>query len=91
MTGRYNLWINLTVDADSEDDAFDFAFEAMSLADGQGLMDHRTETLASWSVEGPGDSEKMWTTCGKCGLMNIEIVDDGGGGSAAEFCEKCDD
>lgn len=83
---RYELWVNLTVEADSEDSAFDYAYEAMQLAEGQGLMDHRKEELLSWSIEGPGESEKMWTSCEKCGRLNIEIVED----MAPEFCDACD-
>ena len=84
-SGRYDLWINMTIEADSEDAAFDYAFEAALLAEGQGLMDHRSEVLVSWSVEGPSESEKMWTSCGKCGKLNIEIVEH----MAAEFCDVC--
>jgi hypothetical protein len=80
----YYLWVNLKVEAESLDDAYDYAFEAMTLAEGQGLMDHRTETLKSWSIEGP--EETFWTTCGKCEQMNIEIIDD----SAPEFCNACE-
>jgi Zn finger protein HypA/HybF involved in hydrogenase expression len=84
---RYDLWINVSIEAETEDAAFDYAFEAAELAEGQGLMDHRPEVLISWSVEGPSKSEKMWTLCEKCGKLNIEIVD----GMAPEFCEACNE
>lgn len=83
---RYELWVNMTIEADSEDSAFDYAFEAMQLAEGQGLMDHRPEELVAWSIEGPSKSEKMWTSCEKCGKLNIEIVEN----MAPEFCDACD-
>ena len=83
---RFSLWVNITVEADSEDAAFDYVYEAMCLAEGQGLMDHRPETLMAWSVEGRSDSEPMWTSCEKCGKLNIEIVED----SAPEFCDVCE-
>ena len=83
---RYELWVNMTVEADTEDAAFDYAFEAMHLAEGQGLMDHRAEELVAWSIEGPSESEKMWTSCGQCERLNIEIVED----MAPEFCDACD-
>jgi hypothetical protein len=85
MTRRFELWVNLTIEAESEGEAFEYAFEAMCLAEGQGLMSHRPETVTSWSVEGPSDSESMWTTCGKCGKMTVEIIDE----SAPEFCQDC--
>lgn len=31
------------------------------------------------------DDETMWTSCARCGRMNIEIVED----SAPELCDEC--
>lgn len=83
---RYDLWINITVEANSEDAAFDYAFEAMCLTEGQGLMDHRPEMLMTWSIEGPSETETMWTSCNNCGYLNIEIIED----TAPEVCNACD-
>lgn len=80
----FEISIHLTIRADNVDRAMDFAFEAASLADGQGLMDHRSETIITWSVEGPESYD--YTACEKCGLMNIPIVE----GMAPEFCDDCD-
>ena len=82
---RFTIAITMTIDADSEDQAFDYAYEAMCLAEGQGLMEHRSETVVAWHVIGLADDEPMFTSCGSCGELNIEIVDD----SAPEFCDAC--
>lgn len=80
----FEVSIHLTIKAANVGEAMDFAYEAASLADGQGLMDHRTETIVTWSVEGPESYD--YTTCGKCGLMNIPIIES----MAPEFCDDCE-
>lgn len=84
-TKTFVLWVNMTIEAVDEDEAFAYAYEAMCLAEGQGLLDHQNGVVTAWSIEGKSSMEQMWTTCGKCEKMNIMVVED----VAPSFCEEC--
>lgn len=85
--GRWTIRVDVTVEAPDEARAYGFLAESMELAEGQGLMDHVDDaSLMTWAIQGLADHEPYWTSCGACGDLNIEIVED----SAPELCARCE-